>query len=213
MNREKFLALLSLVLIFVLAVVGYWGQRQMMTSKLMLSGTNKQEAGHFNQAKKDFKKALKINPNLAEAHFSLGTIYLSQKRSQAAEDELAQAVSLDDSKAEYYAYQAYLYFNQLDRREEAVKKMEKAVQLDPKNYQYEMAVAYFYKKLKQWKKSESAFKAVLKLEPDFNSARDQLAEVYNELGEPKKAARVIKEKERYTDKGSDGIDISGVGVE
>ena len=57
-------------------------------------------AGQFDEAEKTYRRALMINHDLSEAHFNLGSLYLEQKKNEAAKTEffaytLRRANSLD----------------------------------------------------------------------------------------------------------------------
>jgi protein O-GlcNAc transferase len=64
---------------------------------------------------KQYKKALMINPNYAEAHSALGSAYVVQGHLDEAEEECQQAIkkSPDFGKAHFNLGMAYLAQNRL----------------------------------------------------------------------------------------------------
>lgn len=198
MKSQKILILVAAAAV-ILAFAGYSGFRRVKITSLINKGVESRRDGNIKKAEDLFLKAVRIDPGSAEAHFSLATVDIAKKNSLAAKSEIEKAIGLDSTKAEYYAYQSYLYFNQLGKRVEAAAQMKKAAEMDPKNYQYHLALGYYYKRLDQTRNSIHEFETVLKLEPDLNSARDELAALYNKLGDSKKAAALIKEKASHSE--------------
>ena len=51
-------------------------------------------AGHYDEAERDFKKLLKIDPDIAEIHATLGLVYFQEKKFDQAVPELRRALRL-----------------------------------------------------------------------------------------------------------------------
>jgi tetratricopeptide (TPR) repeat protein len=60
------------------------------------------------------KKAIELNPKVAEAYFDLGVLYEQSGKTQEAETNYQQAVDISHSTAKYLNNLAYLYFKQKD---------------------------------------------------------------------------------------------------
>ncbi len=60
------------------------------------------------------KKAIELNPKVAEAYFDLGVLYEQSGKNQEAETNYQQAVNISHSTAKYLNNLAYLYFKQKD---------------------------------------------------------------------------------------------------
>jgi DNA-binding winged helix-turn-helix (wHTH) protein/TolB-like protein/tetratricopeptide (TPR) repeat protein len=86
------------------------------------------------------RKALELDPNLAEGHLALGDVLFKDRLDwQRAGAEYRRAVALAPGDAEtHYAYATYL--TSLGRRDEAIAAIERARELDPAS----MAVASDY---------------------------------------------------------------------
>jgi adenylate cyclase len=101
-------------------------------STLFLSWDPKQE--HLAQADTASRRALELNPNLAEAHVSRGSALSLQKRFAEARKEFETAIRLDPS-----LYEAYFLFGRScmseGTQEEAGHWFEKACQVRPDEYQ------------------------------------------------------------------------------
>ena len=65
-------------------------------------GTSLFEQGRYDEAKSEFEKALKRNPNDAEAHNWLGRVALIQRRYEDAERAFRKASELVPAEPAYY---------------------------------------------------------------------------------------------------------------
>lgn len=86
----------------------------------------------FKNAVKVYKRYLKENPDDAEAWFNLGRAQGKLFDDKSAADSMAKAVKLDDENALYKTeYGAALI--KLARYREAIRQLEKALEMDPQN--------------------------------------------------------------------------------
>lgn len=97
----------------------------------------------FEAAERELRRALKIEPENADVHQSLGVISLRRGLYPQAEQELKRALELDPSSGASYLYRAEA-LNQLSRVDEALALLERATQLDPSNGRafYLMGILY-----------------------------------------------------------------------
>ena len=191
-SRQKKLLILSLILIPILIFLGYRAQRQVAANKLIIKGGNYEQAEKPKKAIEAYRKAIKLNPGNAEVHYLLGTVYLKENKGKLAKQALEKAASLDDSKAKYHAFLGFTYFNLLKEPRKAVLQMKKAVQLEPENYQYQFALAVFYKKINP-QQAIKELKKTIKQAPNLRRPREILISLYRELGNDKEAK--LQEKE------------------
>jgi adenylate cyclase len=90
--------------------------------------------GYPKQARSASKKALELDPSLAEAHASRGLAYLVSDDFDAAEAEFEKAIELNPSLFEAHYYFGRTRFHQ-GRLEEAVELFKTAGKMDPTDYQ------------------------------------------------------------------------------
>ena len=90
--------------------------------------------GYPKQARSASKKALELDPSLAEAHASRGLAYLVSNNFDAAEAEFEKALELNPRLFEAHYYFARTRFHQ-GRLEEAVELFKAASEMDPTDYQ------------------------------------------------------------------------------
>ena len=127
-------------------------------------------------------EAVRLDPDLAEAHFRLALGFESLGKSEEAESEYKKAVAAykkyldenrDDSEAHYALGQTYAGLGQYS---EAIRQYREATKLkedDPDIY-YDLGVAYT--KLAQYDAAAAAFEKSLEIDPDYFRAQDGLDE-------------------------------------
>jgi len=134
------------------------------------------------EAVQAFMEAVRLDPDLAEAHFRLGLGYESLGKREEAEAEYKKAVEAykkyfqekrDDPEAHYALGQTYANLGQYS---EAIREYKEATKLkedDPDIY-YDLGVAHT--KLAQYDAAAAAFSKSLEIDPDYYRAQDGLDE-------------------------------------
>lgn len=129
-----------------------------------------------------FMEAVRLDPDLAEAHFRLALGYESLGKREEAEtqykkaaDTYKQYLEENDNDAEAHYNLGQIYAN-LGNYSEAIRRYRDATELkddDPDIY-YDLGVAYT--KLAQYDAAAAAFKKSLEIDPEFYRAQDGLDE-------------------------------------
>ena len=136
------------------------------------------------QALEAFQQAVKLDPDLAEAHFRVGLTHDALGQEQDAEVAYKKAVEVykkylaiegneDDAEAHYNLGQTY---SGLHLYSEAVREYRQATRLkpdDPAIY-YDLGLALM--RLAQYDEAANAFSKSLELDPENYRAEDSLAE-------------------------------------
>lgn len=129
-----------------------------------------------------FQQAVKLDPDLAEAHFRLALGYEALDKREEAETEYKKAVETykkhldsnpDDSEAHYNLGQTYANLGQYS---EAVREYRQATKLktdDPDMY-YDLGIAHT--KLAQYDAAATAFSKSLEIDPEYFRAQEALDE-------------------------------------
>ena len=129
-----------------------------------------------------FQQAVKLDPDLAEAHFHLGLGYEALDKREDAEAQYKKAVDAykkhlhaheDDAEARYNLGQTYA---NLGNYSEAIREYRLATKLktdDPDIY-YDLGVAHT--KLAQYDQAAAAFSKSLEIDPEYHRAQDGLDE-------------------------------------
>ncbi|MFC1715982.1 tetratricopeptide repeat protein [Candidatus Poribacteria bacterium] len=83
-------------------------------------------------AVEDFKKAIELDPKLADAHFSLGTAYHQMDMPEEATAEFAKTVELDPDNVQAHVYLAQDYAA-AGENEKVIQHLTKAAELEDSN--------------------------------------------------------------------------------
>jgi TolB-like protein/Tfp pilus assembly protein PilF/tRNA A-37 threonylcarbamoyl transferase component Bud32 len=100
----------------------------------------------YQKAKENALKAIELDPNLAEAHASLGYVlfYYEHRRDEAVR-ELGRAIELNPSYSTAYHWLA-LALSAMGKHEEAIRDVKAAIELEPRSaiIQTAAGLVYFY---------------------------------------------------------------------
>ncbi|OQW90919.1 MAG: hypothetical protein BWK78_05910 [Thiotrichaceae bacterium IS1] len=94
-------------------------------------GVDDVERGKLEQALVNYNKAIALNPNIAEAYYNRGTLYLMQNQSNQALEDLEQAIRLNPGYAKAYCHRGTLYLGQ-DQFNRALADFNQAIDLNSK---------------------------------------------------------------------------------
>ena len=150
------------------------------------------------QAEKDSQMALRLNPNLSEAHAARGLALSLSKRFEEAEQEFQKAIELNHNLFEAYYFYARACFVQ-GKFEKAKDLYLTASRVNSADYQSPALLAFLYKTMGQeekmlpvlheaWDKVEQH----LALNPDDSRAIYLGADVLVRLGQKQKAMEFVK---------------------
>jgi predicted O-linked N-acetylglucosamine transferase (SPINDLY family) len=127
-----------------------------------------QECGRFDQAEACYRKALALNPDAAEIHNNLGTVFKEFDRFDDAEACYRKALALKPDYPEAY-YNLGKVLKERGRLVEAQAGFKKALELDP---DYSEA---------RWMLAASKIPIVRELNDDFRSGREEFSRELSEL--------------------------------
>lgn len=84
----------------------------------------------MHDAKKEYKRAIKLDKNYPEAHNNLGALYYEDRKYGAAVKEYKKAIRLNDGNASFHKNLGTAYFSKKDFRH-ASSEYERAMAIDP----------------------------------------------------------------------------------
>ena len=141
--------------------------------------------GRLDEAVRQLKIAVKLQPEISQAHYLLALIYSSQKKYDLASVEyetvLKTASQNSPDNIEIHAYLAQLYYA-LHQYPQAAQQLSKILQLTPQNVSALYLLGSVDLELDQHEKAKEDFRKVLALEPDHDGALNSLAYMYAQEG-------------------------------
>jgi eukaryotic-like serine/threonine-protein kinase len=129
------------------------------------------------KAKKAVEKALDLDKRLAQAHTSLAAIRMYHLEGGDVEGEFQQAIKLDPGYAQGIHWYA-LYLAAVGRKEESIREIKLAREIDPKSLIINANVGWVYYLAGEFDKAEAAEKTTLQMDPSFVSAHSYLGQIY-----------------------------------
>src|ERR1051326_2764628 len=132
--------------------------------KFMKSGDRYFQAGKYREAVIEFRNAVEIDPQFADAHYQLGRSYLALKSADAAFREFSQAVALEPSNSQAQLELAALL---LDRQkwDQAQTTAEKSSEAEPENPRPHAILGQKYTLTHDLPNAIQEFQKLVKLEP------------------------------------------------
>jgi adenylate cyclase len=111
------------------------------------------------------QKALALEPNLAEAHLSVGTALQTSLNFKGSEKELDRAVALNPNLALAYDQYGWTFASQ-GRFDEAIANEKKALQLDPLSSLLNTDLAWFFYLARRYDEAIAQIHNTLELDPN-----------------------------------------------
>jgi TolB-like protein len=139
-------------------------------------------------AKAMVSRALKLDPNLAEAHATNGLVLMDDYKPRQAEEEFRKAVELKPSYALAHRWYSYIFFHQ-QMWKEGLEQVEKALELDPLNPVTVNLQAHMYYHMKNYGKALDLFAKAAEIEPTMAAPHLYIRNIYALVGMPEEARR------------------------
>ena len=117
-------------------------------------------------AMKPAQRALELDPELGEAHTSLGIIYAERQDGPAAVRELERAVALDPADAAAHNWLGWMYMI-LGRSEKGIRPAERSAELDPMAPYTRVFLAHVYLANGRYEDALHEATAARELQPDY----------------------------------------------
>jgi serine/threonine protein kinase/tetratricopeptide (TPR) repeat protein len=145
------------------------------------------------KARTQAEEALRLSPNLGEAHMALGLcFYLGEKKYDAALKEFEVAAATSPNNAEIYIYVGGIYRRQ-GRWRESVASLERAMPLDPRNASIANLAGNSHLFVRDWAAAAACYTRAREINPDFVVAWIRLArlEVFRNVN-PAAGRRILE---------------------
>ena len=160
------------------------------------------DRGWLDEAVKEFKKAIELDPSSAHAHDNLATVYSEKKLYAQALEEYLTALRLEpDSPTAHYNLACFLATH---AHEMAVEQYKEAIELDPEYPDAHLNLGMTYADLDQRDEAKAEFKAAMDLDPQDPLARHELAAMLMDESDYRGAIALLKEVVRLEPKSYEG---------
>jgi TolB-like protein/DNA-binding winged helix-turn-helix (wHTH) protein/tetratricopeptide (TPR) repeat protein len=136
------------------------------------------------------REALRLAPDLGEAHAALGKLYVGRRRFADAERSFAKAVELNPQYSTARQWYGTM-FARLRRCDEALEQVQVAARLDPLTALVNESVGSVYLECGEPARAVEVFDAVLAMHPTAQSTRRRRAQALSRLGRHDAAIREL----------------------
>ena len=144
----------------------------------------------------EVENALRLDPNLAEAHSQLGRVKLNYDWDwMGADASFKRALELEPGNASAFRNAGVLAAT-LGRFDEAAELTRRAIELDPLNPANYANLGSWYFSSGRLKESDAAYRKAMELNPEFPGAHFRIGLIYLEQSNPQAA---LAEMERETE--------------
>ncbi len=149
------------------------------------------DRGWLDEAIKEFKKAIELDPDSAHAHDNLATVYSEKKLFALALEEYLTALRLEPESAT--AHYNLACFLATPAHEMAIEEYKQAIELDPEYPDAHLNLGMTYADLDQREEAKAEFKTAIELDPSDPLARHELAAMQMDEGDYRSAIGLLNE--------------------
>lgn len=149
------------------------------------------DRGWLDEAVKEFKKAIDLDPESAHAHDNLATVYAEKKRFREALAEYIAALDLDpDAATAHYNLANFLATHGLEM---AVEEYRASLTLDPEHPDTHLNLGLTLAEQGKIDEAERALRTAVELAPKDPYPRHELAALQMDAGDYRSAIGLLKE--------------------
>ncbi len=149
------------------------------------------------EADKHYRRALELNPNLAQAHLYYGIYLADRSRSAEGIEEIKRAQQLDPLAPLTGTYLAHYYYAKR-QYDQAVSECRKVFQMDSNFFLAHSVLGSVYEQQGNFMEAIAEFNQAKQLDPEQPFTLGYLGHTYAVSGQRDKAQQMIEEIERRT---------------
>lgn len=144
------------------------------------------DMGQLDSARKDFEKAIALNPSYFDAHNNLGMTFYKMGKLDDAIGEYDKAIALNPSYRESYNNRGMI-FSEKGQLERAMEDFKKAIALYPSNYKAYVNMGIAYGKAGLFDQALESFTKSIAISPNFADAYYNRGLTYGFMGQSGRA--------------------------
>lgn len=145
-------------------------------------GLNYYNTNQFERAKKEFKKAIAIDPQFSLAYCKLGMTYYSEGYVDSAKKEFENALKKNKKLAEGYYGLGLVYSKIKNSKRLALEHFTKALRINPEFEDARYHLGLLYLSLKEMELAQREFNKVIDLAPMHRDAYYELGYIFQHKG-------------------------------
>lgn len=143
-----------------------------------------EKKANYQKAEELYLKSLEIKPDYVEALYNLGCLYFIQEKYPLCRDYLSKASALRPDFAQGFAALGHVY-QKLKDQEEAIRAYQKALKLDPFNFEALLSSAELFREKGKFSIALNCLKPIEDKYPDSAQLHFQLSMNHIALGQIK----------------------------
>jgi tetratricopeptide (TPR) repeat protein len=171
---------------------------------LLSSGEKYMNSGRYKEAVIQFRNAIQIDPEFAEAHYQLATAYIKLQSVQEAFRELSTTVELDPRNTDAQLRLAVFLIG-MRRYDDAQRAAEKVIAADPRNARAHSVLAEKYAVLQVWTQAIQEFQTAIDLDPAQVENYARLSIVYLATGRTADAETTLRQATQVQPKSPEAL--------
>jgi tetratricopeptide (TPR) repeat protein len=149
------------------------------------------ESGQIKEATALYEELAKENPGKAELHYYLSNLYLQQHDIEKAIGAL-NALENNMGVNETVSLQKYQLYKSENKKEEALKEIERLIEKFPMESQYQIVLGDFYLEESQRDKALAHYQKAARIDPDDPYYFIAMSNYYEQKGEDEAASQEIE---------------------
>jgi len=150
------------------------------------------DTGRTKEAEKEYKEALRIDPDNAEARNNFGTLLYRLKRFKEAKKEYKEAIQTNPDLAEAHSNLGRLFYES-ERFEKAEKEYRKAIRIQPDYAGIHNNLGILLIDLERYEEAENEFREAIRIQPNDAQAHNNLGVVLINLERHEEAENEFRE--------------------
>lgn len=140
------------------------------------SGTSAIRVGDLDSARRQFARAIEINPEYVPAYMGMGEVFRLEGDYVQAERQYGRAAALEPGRFEAQYYHG-LTLHLLNRLTDAISAYLRALRIDPEDFQTHLNLAQAYYQLEEFRPALAYARRSVELRPMDGPARFNLATI------------------------------------
>ena len=156
----------------------------------MLGCINMNYFWNWKLAEKNFKQALKLNPNLAASHFYYSILLTFTRRKEAALSEVKQAQKLDPLSGYINGLASFIFYS-AGKYDEADEIAKMTIAMHPNYFYAHHILGMLYSAKSKYNKAVAEFKKAIELSGGSSFLMAELADCYSEMGKKDETEKIL----------------------